>query len=211
MRFLLKPKRISSFLLVPSLIIGMLSIQGCPVPTGVPAIDIANFGAGVLLGGFAQWSSEEPEAGVQCNLNAGDFLESDKSKGMLRQGEHILLENRWPEPSTGFLIITDERVINSDPMHQCVMVELAYVKRTRQVNCGDGCVGLEMYGWRFVSITTPDKNNKDVFEVIDAQIEYIDSIRDDLGIVIPAADVSSAELDRLNAPVIAELRRRRSN
>ena len=47
-------------------------------------------------------------------------------------------------------------------------------------------------------------------KTVQSQLEYINMIRNELGIIIPEP-VTASELEKLNESVIAELRKRRSN
>jgi hypothetical protein len=216
MRFLLQSERTSSFLLIALLFLSTLAIQACvPIYTGVPAIDAANVALGAIP---VIASSSEYGTGEKCSLSYDDFIETKKSNGKLRKEESVLLKNIWSEPNDGFLIITNERAIAYHHMYQCRIYELVMVERAEKIHCQLGCIGIKLYGTPSSNtpygLITLNKDNDEIIDIINEQVELYDSIRSELGIVVPE-DIYppnlERELKRLNKDVIAEARSRRKN
>ena len=79
-----------------------------------------------------------------------------------------------------------------DRLHFTVLDEFENLKYYRYISYN--------YSWDIEEIT----------RVIQTQLDYINKIRNDLGISVPT-DVSPSDLRALNTPVVAELRKRRIN
>ena len=114
-------------------------------------------------------------------------------------------------PSGGFLLGNSRRPQTTITYYggEDIDVELVSIRSASQIGLTDGetILALNTYDWQ--SFTVFSRNfNINMLEVIQAQLGYIDSIRNDPEIVIPPT-VDASDLVKLNEPVIKEIRARR--
>lgn len=116
------------------------------------------------------------------------------------------------------IALTDERILyNTGPRDGCwrpsypnESVDLANIRKIawqRKYRNID-FIHLDLYGeLGTVDIDYPWDDER-ITQAIQAQVDYINTIRNELGISIPES-VTTSELNKINKPVIAELRARR--
>ena len=216
MTSLLPAKRSSSFLLVFLLILGSLANQSCvPIYTGVPVIDAANIGAGVVLGILHKAPDDEPDDVTEPHKDGqGHFL---------RDGEKV--EYYGVCNSKADLAITNDRVLLLSPGYRLdneiywsiEHIEINRIDLPKEKGIWGGTIYREIHLYPYDSVDAEilycdssgrKKEITQITQAIQTQVDNINMIRKELGISVPAT-VTTTELIKLNEPVIAELRARR--
>jgi hypothetical protein len=161
---------------------------------------------------FTAWTV----SGCYFDRDVSEFYGSEFARSHLRPGEQVLFYGQWVWRPDGYVVVTDERVFYWDTHYhgRCgsqgrfVSVDHVDIKRIYRPGSKLYLV-LELYARREVSVCGVH-TWKQVAKTVQSQLDYINMIRNELGIIIPET-VTVSELEKLNEPVIAELRKRRSN
>jgi len=215
MTSLLPAKRSSSSLLVFLLILISLANQGCvPIYTGVPVIDAANIAAGAVcltIDTISNALDNDPDD-ADAEKNITEFYETGLGI-FLRAGEEVLFysRNAWREKIT----VTNERVFithvyrDSDNIFKSIEhVDIRKIDWLMWSEKSPKEIHIYTYDSASPVVFTYYADKEKITQVIQTQVDYVNTIRCELGITIPET-VTTSELIKLNEPVIAELRARR--
>jgi len=227
MKSLLPAKRSSSFLLVLLFILCTLAIQDCSVRTGVTAIDIASI---IIESNQPEYDLDiDPDdfykSGYDRLLRQGEEVLlysyfSNRTTGERRKlaitDERVLYWIADDEEAYSY----GQKVVYSNSQQSSFIPESVDHIDIRQIELYKIAttaehsyrLRLHLYGVLeaadYYFVFTSNSQKVEFTQVIQTQVDYINTIRNELGVTIPET-VTTSELIKLNEPVIAVLRARR--